>query len=178
MPVPPRAARTLPAVPNLKQQKKQARELLDTARAHDPVALGRFREHHPRLATLPDAEWPPAHIALHDAQLVIAREYGFPSWPKLKAHIDAAVAAQRTRPFVRDLAYYDERAQGLMAVLPDGAPSTVAQVRSWHPAFADAADEAIRSAGLTIDDARLVYARQHGFATWGRFADHLQRLEA
>jgi hypothetical protein len=26
---------------------------------------------------------------LSDAQLVIAREYGFESWPKLKTHVDA-----------------------------------------------------------------------------------------
>ncbi|MDQ3697092.1 MAG: ankyrin repeat domain-containing protein [Gemmatimonadota bacterium] len=179
---PPRPARALPAVPNLEQQKKQARELLEAARAHDLTALRRFRDHHPRIAALPDAEWPRARLALHDAQLVIAREYGFPSWPKLKAHIDTAVAAQHTRPFVRELEYYDERAQGLLAVLPDGAPTTVAQVRSWHPALGDASDETIRSAAasgtFTLDDARLVYARQHGFETWDRFSEQLRRLDS
>lgn len=82
-----------------------------------------------------------------------------------------------TRPAVRDLDYYDDRAHGLMEVLSDGAPSTIAQVRSWHPAFAGASDETIRSAALTLDDAHLVYARQHGFASWERLAEHLRALE-
>ena len=29
-------------------------------------------------------------FALHDAQLVLARAYGFDSWPKLKAYVDGA----------------------------------------------------------------------------------------
>src|SRR5205085_1543302 len=62
------AARELPAVPSLEQQKKQARELLDAARAGAPEALARIRAHHPR----PSA----GEIRLHDAQLVVAREYG------------------------------------------------------------------------------------------------------
>lgn len=178
MSVPPRPTRSLPPVPNLEQQKKQARELLEGARARDPAALERFRAHHPRLGALPAAQWP--RLALHDAQLVLAREYGFPSWPQLKAHIDDAVAARRTRPFVRDLEYYEDRARGLLEVLADGAAGTLEQVRSWHPAFAGASDEAIRQAtaseAFTLDDARLVYAREHGFASWARFTGHVRRL--
>jgi hypothetical protein len=33
-------------------------------------------------------------FALHDAQLVIARAYGFESWPRLKAHVDGLTAKQ------------------------------------------------------------------------------------
>ena len=178
MSVPSRPTRVLPSAPNLEQQKKQARELLDAARAHDPAALARIREHHPRYSGTPDAELAQIGFSLHDAQIVLAREYGFPSWPKLKAHIDSVTAARQTRPFVRDLAYYDERARGLLEILPDGLPSAIEQVRSWHPALSDASDEAIRSAPFTLDDAHLVYARQHGFATWQRFADHLAQLDA
>ena len=182
MSVPPRAARVLPAVPNLEQQKKQARELLDAARAGDATALARVREFHPRLSALPDAEWPPARLMLSDAQLVMAREYGFPSWPRFKAHIDSANAAHRTRPFVREPQYYDDRAHGLLEVLADGAAATLEQVRSWHPEYAGRTDEAIRAAAtsgeFTIEDARLVYAREHGFPSWDRFTRHLKKLEA
>ena len=31
-------------------------------------------------------------FALHDAQLILARSYGFDSWPKLKAYVDGATA--------------------------------------------------------------------------------------
>ncbi|MGH7701052.1 MAG: ankyrin repeat domain-containing protein [Gemmatimonadales bacterium] len=174
--------RSLPAVPNLEQQKKQARELLEAARAGDAVALERFRAHHPRLGALPAAQWPPVGLALHDAQLVLAREYGFASWPKLKAHIEGVVAARRTRPFVRELQYYEDRARGLLEVLADGAPATLEQVRAWHPRFGGASDDEIQvaatSKAFTIDDARLVYARQHGCASWDDFTQYLRRLDA
>jgi hypothetical protein len=68
---------------NLEQQRRRARELLDALHAGDAAALGRFRLHHPRLAAAAGA------AQLSDAQLVIARELGLPSWPRLKAHIEA-----------------------------------------------------------------------------------------
>ena len=74
--------RELPARPNLEQYKKQAKELARDASAGDPDALNRVRRHHPRFA---EAE--AKRIALADAQLVIAREHGFESWPKFAAHI-------------------------------------------------------------------------------------------
>ena len=97
MSTPPRATRALPSSPNLEQQKKLARELLDALHASDADALKRLRESHPRYpdatAVQPDA------IKLHDAQLVIAREYGFASWTKLKEHIESASASTSTDPF-------------------------------------------------------------------------------
>ena len=35
----------------------------------------------------------PETFALHDAQFVLARSYGFESWPKLKAAVDGVTAA-------------------------------------------------------------------------------------
>jgi ankyrin repeat protein len=63
----------LPARPNLEQYKKQAKELARLARSGDPEAAERVGKWHPR---------PTATFALADAQLVIAREHGFESWPK------------------------------------------------------------------------------------------------
>ena len=34
-----------------------------------------------------------ANFALHDAQLVLARAYGFDSWPKLKAYVDGVTVS-------------------------------------------------------------------------------------
>ena len=169
----PHPGQALPAVPNLEQQRKRARELLNAARAADGAAIERFRTHHPRFSS---GKVP----SLHDAQLVIAREYGFPSWPRLKAHIETVRAARTTHPIERDAQYYDDRARGLLAVLVDAAAPTIEQVRTWHPSYADASDEAIRDAARSgaflLDDARLVYAREHGFATWPQFIDWLGRL--
>lgn len=68
---------SLPEHPDLDQLRRQAKELLDAARSGDPVALERIAAHAPgerpqRLAT---------------AQLVLAREHGFASWPKLRAEV-------------------------------------------------------------------------------------------
>lgn len=84
--------------------------------------------------------------------------------------------ALHTQLFVRDIDYYEDRAHGLIAVLPDGIPGAIEQVRNWHPTYATASNEDIRSAPLTIDDARLIYARQHGFESWTELAVHLERL--
>lgn len=89
---------------------------------------------------------------------------------------------QHTYLIERGLRYYDDRAHGLLEVLPDGAPSTIEQVRSWHPAYADSTNDSIvlaaSSRQFTLADARIVYARQHGFASWAHFAEHVEQLGA
>ncbi|MBA3554234.1 MAG: ankyrin repeat domain-containing protein [Gemmatimonadales bacterium] len=173
MSIPPRPARALPPSPNLEQQKKQARELLNLARAGDPHALRRLRDHHPGFAGNPDAGVPGVQLSLHDAQLVLAREYGFPSWPRLKKHIETI---RHTRPFVADPSYYEDRAGGLLSMHASGLPDALAQIREWHPAYAEASDDEIAGASLTLEDARLVYAREHGFESWAQFLGYIKRL--
>jgi ankyrin repeat protein len=73
-------SKSLPQNPSLEFDKKSAKKLLDQAREGDAAALQRFRSHHPRFAAV--AQSP--QLALHDAQLVVAREYGFASWPRWK----------------------------------------------------------------------------------------------
>ena len=80
--------RELPPRPNLEQLKIQARELLKGHQTHHPEALRRIQEVHPRLSSARPTPVRDAKLRLSDAQLVIAREYGFESWPKLKAHVE------------------------------------------------------------------------------------------
>lgn len=68
---------------NLEQQRKRAKELLKGWQQRDAKAALRLARHHPRAS---GAE----SVRLADAQLVIARELGVPSWPRLKAHIEAS----------------------------------------------------------------------------------------
>jgi ankyrin repeat protein len=77
--------RSLPARPDLAQQKKLAKELLRAFRDDDAEAIARIR------AELPDK----STISLADAQFVLARENGFASWRELKDHIETRVAALR-----------------------------------------------------------------------------------
>jgi hypothetical protein len=78
-------ARHLPAAPSLEHLRKQAKELLHGVRAGDPAAVELVRELHPRVA---DGAAEPATLTLADAQLVVARRRGFPSWPRLREHLD------------------------------------------------------------------------------------------
>jgi Ankyrin repeats (3 copies) len=76
----------LPERANLEQLKKQAKSLLHSAHEREPEALQRFHVL-PALARLSAAELGGASLALHDAQSVIAREYGFKSWNELREHV-------------------------------------------------------------------------------------------
>jgi ankyrin repeat protein len=115
---------------NLKQLRKQAKELVKAARASDETALRRLGGREPILA---------------NAQLVVAREHGYPSWPALvaaaEASVDAFVEAATSRR--------RERADTLRAARPeierdrwaglvlgrgwDGDPSRPGGPRNWAP---------------------------------------------
>ncbi len=80
--------RQLPANPSLAQLKAQAKELLRAQRERLPQAIQRLREFHPRFAGAAENAIAAAPLQLSDAQLSIAREYGFSSWPRLKEHVE------------------------------------------------------------------------------------------
>jgi ubiquinone/menaquinone biosynthesis C-methylase UbiE len=73
----------LPLRPNLEQLKNQAKSLRKAHRQADPGVVPLLIAHHPRFSGLSAAAILAASFSLQDAQLVIAREHGFPSWPKL-----------------------------------------------------------------------------------------------
>lgn len=80
---------------SLEQQRKRAKELLKRYRAADPAALERFRIYHPNAAFTALGDRPSMQPALSDAQLVIARELGLPSWPQLKAYVERLAVARQ-----------------------------------------------------------------------------------
>lgn len=150
---------------NLDQQKKQARELLRAIRAGNEDAVSRLRRYHSRWAASDETSICQL-AALHDAQFVLAREQGFASWPKLKAYAEPSSRSRNTRLFVADAAWIMQRVHGLFRTRQSAGPSALEQIREWHPRFTDRTDEEIRQASFTEEDARLVYAREHGFETW------------
>jgi ankyrin repeat protein len=77
----------LPPRPSLEQLKKQAKFLLKEFQAANLDAMNRTREQHPRWRNSSEAPIANARFTLADAQLVIAKEYGFETWSKLKAHV-------------------------------------------------------------------------------------------
>jgi ankyrin repeat protein len=81
-------------VVNLEQLRKQAIELARAARAGDSAAVARLGDLPPQLAS---------------AQLVLAREHGYSSWPALVHEV-------AEHPFRTDFDYYEGRAHGIATV--------------------------------------------------------------
>ncbi|MCG8050298.1 MAG: DUF1835 domain-containing protein [Candidatus Thiodiazotropha endolucinida] len=72
---------------SLEQSKKQAKQLLKALNQGNAWSR---TESHPKAESLQADQ-----IKLADAQLIIAREHGFPSWPKLKHHLETSEMAAK-----------------------------------------------------------------------------------
>lgn len=86
--------RVLPPRPNLEQYKKQAKDLVRLLKSGDAEAVRRVRRFHPHFSRTPESAARSGLKArtlfvLADAQLILAREHGFDSWPKFAKHIAA-----------------------------------------------------------------------------------------
>ena len=77
------AIHPLPPNPSLKSLKNQAKQLLHAHRAGKKEACERIKVSHPRLDDLSVEAIKLTEFALADAQLVVAREYDFESWPMM-----------------------------------------------------------------------------------------------
>jgi ankyrin repeat protein len=93
--------RSLPPRPSVTQLKIQANELHQEHRDGVPSAAARIAAHHPRFKGQRLQAVLDAVIPLADAQLVIAREYGFDTWARLKHHVELGDAVAMFRPHPR-----------------------------------------------------------------------------
>jgi hypothetical protein len=73
---------TLPENPSLEHLRQRARALQRAVRGGDPDAAARVLAQHPD--GVPED---PTTFRVTTAQLVVAREYGFPSWPRLRHYL-------------------------------------------------------------------------------------------
>jgi ankyrin repeat protein len=136
----------LPDRPNLEHLKNQAKSLLQAARAKDPAALRRFATL-PAFATSTPEALDPAGLALHDAQSVIAREYGFPSWPALRDEVE-----------VRALSF-DAAVEEFVRAATGGASGRARRLLALHPRIGRASlQTALVLGDVDAVDARL---REH-----------------
>lgn len=113
-------ALSLPANPDLERFRRDARRLQRAVRSARPDALQQVARHRPE-----GAPHDPEDFALADAQLVLARTYGFASWPRLRAYLRAAAPLSRD-PGALDPTVADVAEVADVAVSPDGSPSVVA----------------------------------------------------
>jgi ankyrin repeat protein len=106
---------------NLEQLRKQAKELVRAARSRDANAVARITAHSPARG----------RVLLADAQLTLAREHGYASWPALLTALEAnaeafVIAATRQRR---------ERSEAMLAARPEIAEDPWARLvlgRDWE----------------------------------------------
>jgi ankyrin repeat protein len=146
----------LPAAPSLEQLRKRARDLQRAHRAGDPAAKARVEAHQPSALE---------PLKLSAAQLTIAREHGFPSWPRLRAYVERVTThgPDLQHAYHDDLDYYAGRAYGLRASAEDETPGAVAAFER-------------HGAPVTDEGARQVVARMHGFPSWPALRRHVASL--
>ncbi len=147
----PSPASRLPARPSLEQLRKQAKELKDCSGA----------------------------TTLAEAQLALAREYGFESWPKLARYVEALqTPSERLAQFeqlARDVAqvYRPGNADALRRlaeVLGVSFTPDEVQARLQHDL---AANHGADPADLSLADARRIVARQYGFGSWDKLVESI-----
>jgi len=117
---------SLPARPSLEQLRKRAKELLKGYRADDPSAVARFQSHRPRGIL-------EKGVTLADAQLVLARDYGFPSWAKLKHHVESV-----QRPADFDEPLWGRDTWPFLSAVYRGDEAAVRQMLARDPSLASA----------------------------------------
>jgi ankyrin repeat protein len=136
------SAQQLPPRPSLDQLKRQAKDLLQAARRHEPGARARFRAL-PAFTSIPDNVLDRTPFALHDAQSVIAREHGFESWKALREQVEELTLE------------FDAALEQFFAAATDGRPDRAERILALHPGIANANFHA----ALLLGDARNVEAR-------------------
>ena len=105
----------LPASPNLSHLRKQTKRLLRDAVAGTSPALERFIQSLPAVRGVELAALGGHRLKLHDAQSVIAREYGFKSWTELKRYVEwkRIDRTQRLKTWLRCVYEGNARERGL-----------------------------------------------------------------
>jgi ankyrin repeat protein len=113
--------RDLPARPNVEHLKNQARTLL--RQAGEPSAVARF------AAVGVNSDKPKLADALH----VIAREYGFDTWPALKLHVDLAA---------------EDAVEALTAAVRANSAPAVREILTRHPSLRSSLNEPLPNYGF------------------------------
>jgi hypothetical protein len=164
----PQSTRRLPAKPNIEFERRAAKRLLRAVKKGDVEIVNRIAAHRPDVNL--------EEITLADVQLVVAREYGFPSWPKLISYFETWDKHDKTGPryqgYGRD--YYDHRVRHVLSAHSRKNAYASQLLSSFVPRFYARSDEEIFQTTVTEADAQMAVARSQRFSTW---SDLLKTLE-
>lgn len=125
---------SLPAPASLEHLRKQAKDLRDALRVGDPAALARVQAHLPARSQVLSSTSSPV-VSLSEAQFVVAREYGFASWPRLKRHVESSQTLHQTEAAQDTTEIADAwnallRADPDLSRLPDAETQAIPPIRT------------------------------------------------
>ena len=154
--------RPLPPVPNIEFERKEAKLLLRQLRAGDHKATERARIRHSAVSHIYASDF-----KLADAQLTIAREYGFASWPRMVRYFSTA-ERQRHRKISHTStpSGYEHHARALLAAHAKRRTYVGRTLAEYVPRFFGVPLTAVFDATVTEEEAKLAVAREAGFPTW------------
>lgn len=164
--------RQLPAKASLALERKRAKTLLRELHAGEPDAVKRLRAVHPAHARATPSSDVLAALQLADAQIIIAREYGFTSWPRFARYF-----ADLEREWYLPSSLHgspenqEDWAKTILAEHRDRRVSAARMLAGFVPRFYGKSIAEVFASQVTIDDARLVVARQHHSATWEQLCE-------
>ena len=169
------AARSPPATPSLEYERKQAKELLRELRAGNSEALARGRAHHAafRLPGVPE-------VVLADAQLIIAREYGFTSWPRMVRYFTTLEREWNANRSVGGWRQerYDQHVAQYLAGHAKGITWSARAFASYVPRFYGHTIAEVLASAVARDDAELVVAREHHMTSWAQLVAYAAEQRA
>ncbi len=162
--------RSLPPKPSLEFERKRATALLRQLRAGEPDALNRARARHAAFRN-----GPPERVTLADAQLVIAREYGFTSWPRLSRYIttiEREAGANRSLSLGQSGERYEQEVQRTLAMHAHGWAWAGRALAAYVPRLYGQSIASVLATSVTIEDARQVVARERHCSSWEQVLSH------
>lgn len=140
--------KSLPERPNLAFYKKQAKELFHAHAQADPAALDRIARYHHRLLRQSSEAIRLAPFQLADAQIVIAREHEFASWPEFARHITTLRLNRETASLTDPVSAFIEAA---CSPRDDHRSGTVEEAEAIRARYPQVAASSIYSAALLGD---------------------------
>jgi hypothetical protein len=178
---------SVPPQPSLEYLKKQAKALLKAHKQADPAVIARIKQHHPRLSKVLDAAIFDQAFSLRDAQLVVAHEQGFASWPQLAAGPEGRVhlcseCADILRERMQDPGGRDQlkghdfflnRARQLVEKHRAGDGDAIRRVNQALPQWHNLAPEEISQAPLQPEEAQQVLLRESAAEEGNPFRDDI-----
>ena len=170
-------SRRLTPKTTLEGLKREAKRWLKALRDNVGEARARFERVLPNAPDVP---------TLRDVQHALAREHGAPGWSALKSEL-ARSASSDVRP---TLERFERMASNLLDAYRTGTPDAMQRHwnDTWHRRTWDAMRRYVQfdlgrghgpeaeQADISLDDARFLIAREHGFESWHGLTEYIAQL--